>query len=76
VPRGTSFTSRFDHDLLGGVVALEGKAEAVPATAWVDKLYRDFKPSANRPLDIKLVPYHAWANRGKSEMTVWMPLGR
>jgi hypothetical protein len=76
VPRGTRFTPRFDRDLLGGVVVLEGKAEAAPATAWGDELYRDFKPSATRSLHIKLIPYYAWANRGKSEMTVWMPLGR
>jgi DUF1680 family protein len=76
VPRGTRFTPRFDRDLLGGIVVLEGKAEAAPRTTWGHELYRDFKPSANGPLDIKLIPYYAWANRGKSEMTVWMPLGR
>ena len=24
---------------------------------------------------IRLIPYYAWGNRGKSEMTVWMPAG-
>jgi DUF1680 family protein len=24
-------------------------------------------------VSLRLIPYYAWANRGKSEMTVWMP---
>jgi uncharacterized protein len=27
------------------------------------------------PVDIPLVPYHAWANRGPSTMRVWLPTG-
>ena len=55
---------------------LEGKAEAASEQPWAKDLYREFKPSAPRPFDLRLVPYHAWANRGRSEMTVWIPLGR
>ena len=29
-----------------------------------------------KPVKIKLIPYYAWANRGKTDMTVWMPLIR
>ena len=25
---------------------------------------------------LTLIPYYAWGNRGKGEMTVWMPLAR
>ena len=25
------------------------------------------------PVDIRLVPYYAWNNRGIGEMTVWLP---
>jgi len=25
-------------------------------------------------LPVRLIPYYAWANRGISHMTVWMPL--
>jgi DUF1680 family protein len=76
LPREISFTPRFDRALLGGGVVLEGKAEAAPGKEWGEELYRDFKLFARQPCDIKLIPYYAWANRGKSEMTVWMPLGR
>jgi DUF1680 family protein len=76
IPRDVRFTPRPDRNLLGGVTVLEGKAEAAADPPWGDELYREFKPSAPRPMDVKLIPYYAWANRGKSEMTVWMPLGR
>lgn len=76
LPRDVKLTPRFDRDLLGGVVVLEGKAEAATGAAWGDELYREFKPVTPRTIDVKLIPYYAWGNRGKSEMTVWMPLGQ
>jgi DUF1680 family protein len=75
-PRGIRFTPRFERGLLGGVTVLEGRAEAATDRPWGDELYRELKPSAARPVDVKLIPYFAWGNRGKSEMTVWVPLGR
>jgi DUF1680 family protein len=76
LPRQARFTPRFDRSLLGGVVVLEGKADATADAVWGDELYREFRPSAPTEVAIKLIPYYAWANRGKSEMTVWLPLGR
>ena len=29
-----------------------------------------------KTVNIRLIPYYAWGNRGKGEMTVWMPLAR
>ena len=48
---------------------------------WNDRLYRpltprDLKPPANGTVDITLIPYFAWANRGLSWMEVWIPLAR
>lgn len=76
IPRDVAFAPRFDKNLLGGVAVLEGKATAATEAKWGDELYREFKPADPRPIDVKLIPYFAWANRGKPEMTVWMPLGR
>jgi DUF1680 family protein len=76
LPRGAALTPRFDKGLLGGVVVLEGAAEAAADRPWTDELYREFKPAAGKAVGLRLIPYYAWANRGKSEMTVWMPLGR
>ncbi len=66
--------SRFVEELLGGVVVLEGKAHLLADGNWDDTLYRTVSPQKGRTVDIRLIPYYAWANRGPSEMTVWMPL--
>lgn len=34
-------------------------------------LYQDH-PAVRRTIPLQLIPYHAWANRGEREMTVWM----
>jgi DUF1680 family protein len=76
VPRSAEFTPRFDRALLGGVTVLEGGGEAVLEPAWTRELYREYRPAAPRPVRLKLIPYYAWGNRGRSEMSVWLPLGR
>ena len=50
-------------------------------TDWTNQLYRRFKPSSTkesevRTVDIELIPYFAWANRGVCWMEVWIPLAR
>lgn len=69
-------TARHDRKLLGGVTVLDGTAELTAEQAWGDELYREVKPTAAKPIEVKFVPYFAWANRGKSEMTVWVPRTR
>ena len=61
---------------MGGVTVLEGKAEAVAASNWGKELYRQLDPDGGRTVELKLIPYYAWGNRGRSEMTVWLLLGR
>ena len=67
--------SRFAKELLGGSVILEGEASVLADGDWNDTLYRDVSPQRGRTIEIDLIPYYAWANRGQSEMTVWMPSG-
>ncbi|MHC4201024.1 MAG: hypothetical protein ACYSU0_13610, partial [Planctomycetota bacterium] len=52
-----------------------------PSTEWNGLLYRPFKPRTLRraeedTVEITLIPYYAWANRGLSMMEVWIPLAR
>ena len=88
VPANIELTPRFEKDLLGGVAVLAGRAvrrqagtppapAEVPA-ARAGRLYRELTPpkaaaAAGEPIDITLIPYHAWANRGVSHMAVWLP---
>jgi hypothetical protein len=76
ISSGTRFQNRFDRELLGGVVVLEGKAQALAGGDWDKALYREISSEGPTDLDIRLIPYYAWGNRGDSEMTVWLPLSR
>ena len=76
LPPAGEWQPRFDPKLLGGVTVLEGKAQAVTEPAWAGgELYRE-AVGESKPVDVKLIPYFAWGNRGPSEMTVWLPRGR
>ncbi len=68
-----TFEAYFDPNLLGGVATLRGNALAYTTSLTDDELYT-FSPFSEslKPLRITAIPYFAWANRGSSEMTVWI----
>jgi DUF1680 family protein len=72
----TKFRARYDQRLLGGVVVLEGTTIARTNTNWSNQLYRPLQPNKPTPIKLRLIPYSLWANRGESEMSVWLPLNR
>ena len=59
----------------GNVMALVGEARLLENNDWKNKLYKEVN-TTTKPVRIKLIPYYAWANRGKTDMTVWMLLLR
>ncbi|WP_394801044.1 hypothetical protein [Niabella ginsengisoli] len=59
----------------GNIMALTGQARLINDGDWTNKLYKEVSKS-EKPVNIKLIPYYAWANRGETDMTVWMPLVR
>ncbi len=59
----------------GEVMALTGEARLLDHNQWNNTLYKEVNTNL-KPVSIKLIPYYAWANRGKTDMTVWMPLMR
>jgi DUF1680 family protein len=77
--------------LKGGALTFKGRDQFIKNTTGVaattptretdDWLYRALTPRAVREADdgiieISLIPYYAWANRGLSMMEVWIPLAR
>jgi len=56
------------------MMALEGEVMVRTEGEWTNTLYRDASTAKQRKT-IRLIPYYAWGNRGKSEMTVWIPAG-
>lgn len=55
--------------------ALTGTAKTVAGGNWAHRLYQEVEKEP-KPVAIKLIPYYAWANRGQSDMRVWLPLMR
>ena len=71
----SNLRARYDQRLLGGSVVIEGKARARISDAWQGELYREKQPDKLKSINLQLIPYSLWANRGRSEMSVWLPLG-
>ncbi|MFI5131481.1 MAG: glycoside hydrolase family 127 protein, partial [Chitinophagales bacterium] len=59
----------------GNVMSLTGEARSLQNNTWKNTLYKEVN-TTTKPVKIKLIPYYAWANRGQTDMTVWMPLMR
>ena len=59
----------------GNVMALTGQAKLLQNTNWKNSLYKELNTNT-KPVIIKLIPYYAWANRGKTDMTVWLNVQR
>ena len=55
------------------MMALETQAYVRDAKTWENQLYRTVD-TTKRTATIRLIPYYAWGNRGKSEMSVWIPV--
>ena len=62
-----------EADLLGGLMAIKGVARHITEGNGSKALYREAGNERETDLDITLIPYYAWNNRGISEMTVWLP---
>ncbi len=75
IPRGAKIAPESNPNLLGGVRVLRTSVEISTPRPWGAELYREVSTSDAQLVEVKLIPYYAWGNRGKSEMTVWMPLG-
>ncbi len=58
------------------ITTLVGEANLTKEKDWSNQLYREISTGDATKVKVRLIPYYAWDNRGKSEMTVWIPLAR
>lgn len=58
------------------MMGLTGEVAWFRSAAFNNSLYRTVPPAKPAKVNITLIPYYAWANRGSSDMTVWMPYDR
>lgn len=59
----------------GNIMALQGTAKMLQQNEWTNSLYKEVN-TKTQPVSVRLIPYYAWANRGETDMTVWLPLIR
>ena len=75
IPADAKFTEKEITIDGSKMIALETEAKIVDDGNWTGKLYREVSP-ASQTAKIQLIPYYAWGNRDKAEMTLWIPLAR
>jgi uncharacterized protein len=75
LPSAIDFSSSMQTIENSKILCLQGEAELVDsAKDWEGKLYKKLTKNAHRKVQLNLVPYFAWGNRGHTDMTVWMPV--
>ena len=72
IPTREPIEAAYRPNVLNGVVALRGTAQAIDAD-FDGKLYRPMSetPSKKRRTEFTAIPYYAWANREPGPMIVW-----
>jgi DUF1680 family protein len=73
VAKGTELRHSYEPGLLDGVGVVESDVLVSSSPAWQQQLYRPVPTASDKKAKVRFIPYFAWANRGTSEMTVWLP---
>lgn len=71
IPADIQFATRKEIIDGSSIVVLDGTARLSNEDSWKNTLYRPVQKSDNM-VKITLIPYYAWGNRGKMDMTVWL----
>jgi DUF1680 family protein len=72
----SAFHEEFHSELLGGIVVLRHAGTVREKSNSESLLYRSYgaDSSKGRQVELKFVPYYAWANRAATPMQVWTPV--
>ena len=54
------------------LVSIDAEAVINSNNSWNKSLYKPLSSKDATAVSVKLIPYFAWGNKGKGEMTVWM----
>ena len=65
LPDDTTLSTRFDPDLLGGIMVIEGRGKYA--------VYEESAGWQQRNATLRFIPYYAWNHRGNGKMEVWIP---
>jgi DUF1680 family protein len=72
----SQFSDEYAGDLLDGIVIVKHAGVLREQSSSQQKLYSRYWGDApkTRPVELKFIPYYAWANRTPSPMQVWTPI--
>jgi hypothetical protein len=75
---GSPFQEELRSDLLGGIVMLKHMGAVYESSSASGRLYFPYAADAPKPrqVELKFIPYYAWANRAGTPMQVWTPMLR
>lgn len=70
--RDAELTSRFEPDLLGGMIVIDGTGLDTTGSDTEGGLYLDDAGQQTEPAKFRAIPYFAWDNRSPGAMRVWI----
>ncbi len=69
----SKYSTKFESNLLNGIVTIEATAQ-LDTSENNTELYYEYIDETKLETTLTLVPYYSWANRGESQMAVWINL--
>jgi DUF1680 family protein len=77
-PSAAAFREELRKDLLGGIVVLKHSGAVSEKSSSRDALYYRYsvEGTKGRQVELRFIPYYAWANRAATPMQVWTPFLR
>ena len=72
LPQDGKLQAIFEPDLLGGLEVVTAEGVRMKRESGDDRLYEPDSSYRAEPAILRFIPYYAWANRGRGEMTVWV----
>lgn len=70
--RQADYQIQFEPEALGGMQTISAPANRLESSEWGDELYMASAETQLKEVVVKFIPYYAWANRGRGEMSVWV----
>ena len=71
-----NLNSKFTTDFIKidnrNLLSIKASSSVNPNNSWNKKLYQPIPKEEGKTYSIKLIPYFAWGNQGKGEMSVWL----
>lgn len=68
----SKFTTNFIKIDNRQLLSITANSSITSDNSWDKKLYKPISAKDNKEYTIKLIPYLAWGNHGKGEMSVWL----